>query len=48
MFARLWNPVRSLYERNDFRITSENEIHYFMERKPIGYAGRLGGDSEQS
>ena len=34
--ALKWNPVRSLYERHGFSITPENEIHYFMERKPIG------------
>ncbi|RVU86581.1 N-acetyltransferase [Leucothrix sargassi] len=30
-----WNPVGSLYKRNGFEVTSENEIHYFMERKAI-------------
>lgn len=34
--ALKWNPVRSLYERHGFTVTSENEIHYFMERKPNG------------
>lgn len=29
-----WNPVGSLYKRNGFKITHENEIHYFMARKP--------------
>ena len=28
-----WNPVGSLYKRHGFKITSENDIHYFMERK---------------
>ena len=28
--ALKWNPVRSLYERHGFKVTSENEIHYFM------------------
>jgi len=32
--ALKWNPVRSLYERYGFCINSENEIHYFMGRKP--------------
>ncbi|TEW49288.1 GNAT family N-acetyltransferase [Psychromonas algicola] len=30
-----WNPVGSLYKRNGFEVTSENEIHYFMTRVPI-------------
>lgn len=34
--ALKWNPVRSLYEKHGFAITSDNEIHYFMERKPNG------------
>ena len=29
-----WSPVGSLYKRHGFRTISENEIHYFMERKP--------------
>ncbi|MCV2403410.1 GNAT family N-acetyltransferase [Marinomonas sp. C2222] len=29
-----WNPVGSLYKRYGFRVTSENDIHYFMERSP--------------
>ena len=29
-----WNPVGSLYKRNGFKVTHENEIHYFMERDP--------------
>lgn len=29
-----WNPVGSLYKRHGFSVVSENEIHYFMERKP--------------
>lgn len=29
-----WNPVGSLYKRNGFRIVSENDIHYFLEREP--------------
>lgn len=28
-----WNPVGSLYKRHGFKVTSENEIHYFMERE---------------
>ena len=28
-----WNPVGDLYKRHAFVIKSENEIHYFMERK---------------
>jgi len=27
-----WNPVGSLYKRHGFKVTSENDIHYFMER----------------
>ncbi len=30
-----WNPVDSLYKRNNFKITGESEIHYFMVREPI-------------
>lgn len=30
-----WNPVRSLYERHGFSVSSENDIHYLMERDPI-------------
>jgi GNAT superfamily N-acetyltransferase len=30
-----WNPVGSLYKRNGFEVTSENEIHYFMIREPV-------------
>ncbi|MFK8079070.1 MAG: GNAT family N-acetyltransferase [Granulosicoccus sp.] len=33
--ALKWNPVRTLYERHGFSVTSENEIHYFMERKSL-------------
>jgi GNAT superfamily N-acetyltransferase len=29
-----WNPVGSLYKRHGFEIVSENDIHYFMARKP--------------
>jgi len=29
-----WNPVGSLYLRHGFKVTSENEIHYFLERRP--------------
>jgi len=29
-----WNPVGSLYKRYGFRLTHENEIHYFMAREP--------------
>ena len=29
-----WNPVGSLYKRHGFKITGENEIHYFMARLP--------------
>ncbi|WP_424511412.1 hypothetical protein [Reinekea marinisedimentorum] len=29
-----WNPVGSLYKRNGFKVTSESDINYFMERKP--------------
>jgi ribosomal protein S18 acetylase RimI-like enzyme len=29
-----WNPVGSLYRRHGFKVVSENEIHYFLERKP--------------
>ncbi|TXR53974.1 GNAT family N-acetyltransferase [Reinekea thalattae] len=29
-----WNPVGALYKRNGFEVTSESDIHYFMERKP--------------
>ena len=29
-----WNPVGSLYKRHGFEIVSENDIHYFMVRKP--------------
>jgi RimJ/RimL family protein N-acetyltransferase len=32
-----WNPVGSLYKRNGFRVVSENEIHYFLEREPNAY-----------
>jgi len=28
-----WNPVGSLYKRHGFKITSENDTHYFMERE---------------
>ena len=30
-----WNPVGSLYRRNGFKVIDENEIHFFLERKPI-------------
>ena len=29
-----WNPVGSLYLRHDFKVVSENETHYFLEREP--------------
>ena len=29
-----WNPVGSLYSRHGFNVISENEIHFFMERRP--------------
>ena len=29
-----WNPVGSLYKRNHFAITDENDKHYFMARPP--------------
>lgn len=29
-----WSPVGSLYKRNGFKITHENEIHFFMKREP--------------
>ncbi|GAB1259354.1 GNAT family N-acetyltransferase [Aurantivibrio plasticivorans] len=29
-----WNPVGSLYKRHGFKVTGENEIHYFMARTP--------------
>jgi len=29
-----WNPVGSLYKRHGFEVTAENDIHYFMVRKP--------------
>jgi GNAT superfamily N-acetyltransferase len=29
-----WNPVGSLYKRHGFEVVSENDIHYFMVRKP--------------
>jgi GNAT superfamily N-acetyltransferase len=28
-----WNPVGSLYKRHGFEVISEDDIHYFMERK---------------
>ena len=31
-----WNPVGSLYQRHGFEIISENDIHYFLERRPRG------------
>ena len=30
-----WNPVGTLYRRHGFKVVSENEIHYFMEREPL-------------
>ena len=30
-----WSPVGSLYKRNGFKITNQNDIHYFMERDPL-------------
>lgn len=29
-----WNPVGSLYKRCGFKVISENDIHYFMQREP--------------
>lgn len=29
-----WNPVGSLYLRHGFRVTSENEIHFYACRRP--------------
>ena len=29
-----WNPVGSLYLRNGFRVTGENDIHFFAVRYP--------------
>lgn len=29
-----WNPVGSLYKRHGFEVTGENDIHFFMTRKP--------------
>ncbi|WP_341677319.1 GNAT family N-acetyltransferase [Niveibacterium sp. SC-1] len=29
-----WNPVGALYRRHGFKLVSENEIHYFLEREP--------------
>ena len=29
-----WNPVGSLYKRHGFEVISENDIHYFMVRRP--------------
>jgi len=29
-----WNPVGSLYRRHAFNVVAENEIHFFLERKP--------------
>jgi GNAT superfamily N-acetyltransferase len=31
-----WNPVGSLYKRHGFEVVEENEIHYFLIRKPVG------------
>ena len=31
-----WNPVMSLYRRAGFEVVSENDIHYFMLRRPAG------------
>jgi GNAT superfamily N-acetyltransferase len=30
-----WNPVGSLYKRNGFTVVSENDIHYYLVRKPL-------------
>ena len=30
-----WNPVASLYQRHGFEITSESDVHFFAERKPL-------------
>ena len=29
-----WSPVGSLYKRNGFKVTGENDTHYFMAREP--------------
>jgi len=29
-----WNPVGAMYKRHGFKVVSENDIHYFMEREP--------------
>jgi len=29
-----WSPVGSLYKRNGFNVTGENDNHYFMAREP--------------
>jgi len=29
-----WNPVGALYNWNGFKVTGENEIHYFIAREP--------------
>lgn len=29
-----WNPVGALYQRHEFEVVSENDIHYFMVRNP--------------
>ena len=31
-----WNPAFALYERHGFRVRSETDVHYFMERRPGG------------
>ena len=29
-----WNPVASLYARHSFTVVGENDIHYFLVRRP--------------
>jgi GNAT superfamily N-acetyltransferase len=31
-----WNPALSFYKRHGFVVTSESEIHFFLERAPKG------------
>ncbi|MEC8010112.1 MAG: GNAT family N-acetyltransferase [Pseudomonadota bacterium] len=30
-----WNPVGSLYKRFGFKVTHENDVHYFLRREPL-------------
>ncbi len=32
-----WNPVGALYMRNGFKVVSENENHFFLEREPVAH-----------